>query len=233
VVVERRVGRAPDHFARTYELRRGEDRTTIAVKSLTTTARHKLLHDAEQFRYLASRSRDGRRFQMLAQDYEAMAADVPDGVVTLSAAQAEVLGEDYNTAIHVRGAPQLAGRALGERPDRDTIVQTFKGDPAGALFFDDLLSPAALLGLKRYLLKARSGTISITSAVSLRPTWKMDWPARCLQITHELPDVSRIARRHPLSQAWAFRPRPGRRRRCSCRRWGYQRQFLIARPKPT
>ena len=50
-------GRALDHFARTYELRRGDDRTAIALKSLTTAARHKLEHDAEQFLYLSQRTR--------------------------------------------------------------------------------------------------------------------------------------------------------------------------------
>ena len=35
-------GRALDHFARTYELRRGEDRTGIAAKSLTEATRDKL-----------------------------------------------------------------------------------------------------------------------------------------------------------------------------------------------
>ena len=50
-------GRALDHFARTYELRRGEDRSDIAAKSLTYATRSKLLHDSEQFRYLAQRQR--------------------------------------------------------------------------------------------------------------------------------------------------------------------------------
>src|SRR5262249_59110437 len=44
-------GRALDHFARTYELRRRDDRTAIALKSLTTTTGHKLRHDAAQFLY--------------------------------------------------------------------------------------------------------------------------------------------------------------------------------------
>src|SRR5882757_683035 len=59
-------GRALDHFARTYELRRGDDRTTLALKSLTTATRHKLEHDAEQFLYLSQRSRDRPRFELLA-----------------------------------------------------------------------------------------------------------------------------------------------------------------------
>ena len=51
-LVEGERGRALDHFARTYELRRGEDRTGIAARSLAYATRSKLLHDAEQFRHL-------------------------------------------------------------------------------------------------------------------------------------------------------------------------------------
>src|SRR3954447_15797099 len=70
-------GRALDHFARTYELRRGDDRSGIAAKSLTWAVRDKLLHDAEQFRYLAARRRDRLRFETLARNYEAVAEGVP------------------------------------------------------------------------------------------------------------------------------------------------------------
>src|SRR4029079_12783728 len=66
-------GRALDHFARTYELRRGEDRSGIANKSLTWAARDKLLHDAAQFRFLADRRRDRLRFEAMARNYQAVA----------------------------------------------------------------------------------------------------------------------------------------------------------------
>jgi tetratricopeptide (TPR) repeat protein len=199
------LGRALDHFARTYELRRGDDRTGIASKSLTTTARHKLLHDAEQFRYLASRLRDSRRFQMLAQDYEAVAAEVSGGEIALSARQTERLGEDYNTAIHVRGAPQLTGSALGARPDRASIVQSFQRE--GALFFDDLLSAEALAGLKRYLLES---TIwhDFNHIGGFVASYLEDGLAcpLLLQIAHELRQTfPELLADHPLSQAWAFK----------------------------
>jgi len=66
-------GRALDHFARTYELRRGDDRTGIARKSLSAATRSKLLHDAAQFRFLSGRCRDGRRFEALARAYTEVA----------------------------------------------------------------------------------------------------------------------------------------------------------------
>src|SRR5258708_17309133 len=74
-------GRALDHFARTYELRRGEDQSGIAAKSLTWAVHDKLLHDAEQFHYLAAHRRDLLRFEVLARNYEAVAEGVPDKAV--------------------------------------------------------------------------------------------------------------------------------------------------------
>jgi tetratricopeptide (TPR) repeat protein len=123
--------RALDHFARTYELRRGEDRTGIAAKSLNGTTQDKLLHDAAQFRFLveslAARRRDGQRFAILADAYEQAASDIGPGAVGLSGRQLGLLGEDYNSAIHISAAPACAGSAIGERPDRDVIVQAFRG----------------------------------------------------------------------------------------------------------
>ena len=81
-------GRALDHLARTYELRRGDDRTAIAMISLTTTTRHKLEHDAEQFAYLAHRTRDRLRFELRARSYRVIAREMADEAITLSDAQA-------------------------------------------------------------------------------------------------------------------------------------------------
>jgi tetratricopeptide (TPR) repeat protein len=201
------LGRALDHFARTYELRRGDDRTGIAAKSLTTTARHKLLHDVEQFRYLASRSRDGRRFEALAQHYEAVARDIPEGFVPLSEDYADRLGEDYNTAVHVRSAPQLGGGALAARPDRDAIVQAFEGPSAGAVAFDELLTPAALLSLRRFLLES---TIwhdfnHIGGFVASYLEDGLGCPL-LLQVADDLRRLlPELLGEHPLTQAWAFK----------------------------
>src|SRR5262245_35258752 len=147
-------GRSLDHFARTHELRRGEDRSGIAARSLTETTRGKLLHDAAQFRYLSERRRDRQRFEALARNYEAVAKDVPEEAAPLSGQQLDALGEDYNTAIHIGSAPELGDPAVSERLDRDTITSRFHEQQAGAVWFDGLLTPPALLGLKRYLLES-------------------------------------------------------------------------------
>ena len=146
--------RALDHFARTYELRRGEDRTDIAASSLTSATRAKLLHDAEQFRYLARRRRDGQRFELLARNYEAVGISFSPTISKLSDANLEILGEDYNTAIHLIDAPDIAAGAVRKRSNRDEITSGFGTGGGGAVYFDDFLTPQALAALKQYLLES-------------------------------------------------------------------------------
>lgn len=199
--------RALDHFARTYELRRGEDRSGIASKSLNWAARDKLIHDAEQFRYLAERRRDRLRFEALARNYQAVAEGVPEQAAPLSDEQLDALGDDYNTAIHVRSAPEIAGRAVNARPDRDALVQRFREGEAGAVWFDDLLTPEGLAALRRHLLES---TIwhDFSHIGGFVASYLEDGLAcpLLLQIIDELrcalPD---LLGPHPLTQAWAFK----------------------------
>jgi hypothetical protein len=198
-------GRALDHFARTYELRRGDDRTTIALKSLTTTTGHKLRHDAEQFLYLSQRTRDRLRFDLLARSYLEVATQVPDEIVTLSDAQIELLGDDYNTPIHLRAAPEVAERAVNERPDRAVLTAQF--EVQGAIPVDDLLTPQALDSLQRFLLES---TIwhDFSHIDGFVASYLEDGLACPLllqiadELRHAFPDILGA---HPLSQAWAFK----------------------------
>mgnify|MGYP001390208608 CR=1 FL=1 len=68
--------RAMDHFARTYDLRRGEGRTGVAERSLRTASAAKLKHDSDLFRNLPPRVRDGHKFETLARIYDSVAADL-------------------------------------------------------------------------------------------------------------------------------------------------------------
>jgi tetratricopeptide (TPR) repeat protein len=200
-------GRALDHFARTYELRRGEDQTGISAKSLVSATRSKLHHDAEQFRLLAQRRRDSGRFGALARAYEEVARSVPREVTLLSEQQLEVLGEDYNTAIHVASAPEVSGGALRRRPDREELVQRFVCGNTGAVFFDHLLTPRALQFLQQYLLESTIwhdfGHIGGFVASYLEDG--LACPL-LLQIADELRGVfPELIGQHPLLQAWAFK----------------------------
>ena len=207
LLAEGERGRALDHFARTYELRRGDDRTGIAEKSLTFATRSKLLHDSEQFRYLSPRRRDNQNFETLAHAYEDVADDFPDQATRLSERQLKTLGDNYNTAINVYGAPELGGRAVSEIPERDAVTRQFAEGESGAVVLDDLLTPPALLGLRRYLLESTIwhdfGYIDRFVASYLEDG--LACPL-LLQIADELrkalPD---LLANLPLTQAWAFK----------------------------
>jgi tetratricopeptide (TPR) repeat protein len=200
-------GRALDHFARTYELRRGEDRTGLAAKSLTFATRGKLLHDCEQFRFLSRRQRDGQRFEMLARIYAELAKDFPEEATKLSDRQLDMLGDDYNTAINICSTPELSSRAVSDRPDHDAITRQFTERQAGVVMFDDLLTPAALVALKRYLLE--STIWHDFSHIGRFVASYLEDGLACpllLQIADELRSTFReLLGKHPLTQAWAFK----------------------------
>lgn len=197
--------RALDHFARTYELRRGEDRTGVARRSLDHTNRSKLRHDAEQFRYLAKLGRDGARFERLARRYEAEADTLSAGSVELAPIDPDRIGEDYNTAIHVAEAPEIEEGAVSRVLDRRNIVQRF--DRTGVAVFDEFLTPRALISLRDYLLRS---TIwhDFTHIDGFVATYLEDGLASplLLQIADELRAAfPALLRLHPLTQAWAFK----------------------------
>jgi tetratricopeptide (TPR) repeat protein len=200
-------GRALDHFARTYELRRGEDRTERASRSLACTSREKLMHDAEQFRFLAERRRDGHRFAQLARAYEEVAKDFPEATTEQSDEHLAALGDDYNTAIHIRSAPELPGRAVSARTDQPSIMAHFKEREAGAVYFDELLTPEALIRLKQYLLES---TIwhDFSHIGGFVASYLEDGLAcpLLLQVAGEIRQMfPELLERRPLSQAWAFK----------------------------
>jgi tetratricopeptide (TPR) repeat protein len=200
-------GRALDHFARTYELRRGDDRTGIACKSLSTTTRGKLLHDAAQFRFLAQRRRDGLRFEALAQSYAEVAKDISEDVTSLSSHQLGRLGDNYNTSITVFSAPEIIDGAVNKQLNRDALTREFKADRAGVVFFDHLLTPQALASLTRYLLES---TIwhDFSHIHGFVASYLEDGLAcpLLLQVAHELRVVfPELLSDAPLTQAWAFK----------------------------
>jgi hypothetical protein len=203
--------RAQDHFARTLELRRGDDRSMIAARSLRRTTQAKLLHDAEQFRFLAGSGRAPQPFELRARIYEKIAAELVVSndaeIVELTAEQLEDLGEDYNTAFHTIAAPERGAGVINSGLDTASITQLWQEDVPGVVWFDDLLTPDALSALRRYLL---GSTIwfDFSHIGGFLATYLEDGLAcpLILQIADEFrrafPD---LLGDYPLSQAWAFK----------------------------
>jgi tetratricopeptide (TPR) repeat protein len=197
--------RALDHFACTYDLRRGDERSGIAARSLNSANRTKLHHDAEQFRYLSRIRRDGKRFEMMARNYESLYSTFPAEVTQLSASDFEVLGEAFNTTLAMVDAPEIPSRALGERSNRQELVSRFAR--SGAIHFDDLLSPPALASLRRYLLESTiwHDFAHIEGFVASYLEDGLACPL-LLQAVDELRgDFPELLGSLPLTQAWAFK----------------------------
>lgn len=202
--------RALDHLARTCELRRGEDRDRSALASLTHASRSKLAHDAAQLRHIASVKRDGKRFELLARAYDVVARDLPEARITaLTEEQLDMLGEDYNCAIHIADAAEIDGPAISPALQSDSIARQLAGQPdrGGATVIDRLLTPPALARLRRCLLES---TIwhDFSHIGGFVATYLEDGLAcpLVLQIADELrAALPAILGSHPLSQAWAFK----------------------------
>jgi hypothetical protein len=201
------IGRSLDHFGRTYELRRGEDRSRMAARSLTHATRAKLLHDAEQFRALALDRPHCTRFAELAHAYEALARDFPEAPTELTDTQIQFLGEDYNAAIYSADAPELEGPVLAPRPGTDGKGLGFDTGVPDVVVLDDFLAPEALRNLHRYLL---ASTIwhDFTHIPGHVASYLEDGLACPLLL--QIADAARrsfpdVLGPHPLNQAWAFK----------------------------
>ena len=203
--------RSLDHFARTYDLRRGEDRTGIAARSLRTASALKLRHDAELFRHLPSRVRDGQRFETLARIYEGVAREIGDGLVELTSVQLESLGADFNTGLHVIDAPEIMSGAVNSSADWSRIEREFTKNRQGVAWLDDLLTDRALALLQRYLTES---TIwhDFTHIQGFVSSYLEDGLAcpLVLQIADEVRQaLPGLLANKPLTQAWAFKALEG------------------------
>lgn len=202
--------RALDHFARTYDLRRGEDRSGIANASLRSGSVFKLKHDSDLFRNLPPRARDGQRFEMLARLYDSITEEMSDGVSDLTDDQLETLGADYNTPIHLVDTPEVPatqGGALNRTLDGARIEQAYRAEQPGVAWFDDLLSPVALDRLLRFL---QHSTIwhDFRHIGGFVATYLEDGLAcpLMLQIADEIrAALPGLLADQPLTQAWAFK----------------------------
>ena len=196
-----RRDRALDHFARTLELRRGDDRTGIADYSLRHATAGKLRHDAAQFRHLAQ-----QRYEMTARAYDDVADEIAGaGSAALTDDHLDRLGESYNTAFHLRDAPELPGPTVNPGLDHAAIGDGFERDRA--VWFDGLLTQAALTALQRYLLESTIW-FDFTHIDGFLAAYLEDGLAcpLILQIADEIRDAfPEILGDHPLSQGWAFK----------------------------
>lgn len=194
-----RRGRALDHFARTLELRRGEDRAGARRRA----TRGKLAHDAAQLRHIAENSR--QPFERLARAYDSVAETLGDGAVDLDARQLDALFGTYNTPHHMVDAPETSGPAVDPGIDEEGVAAAFAR--RGAAWFDGLLTPPALARLRKHLLESTIW-FDFAHIDGFLAAYLEDGLASplLLQIADEVRAAfPAIVGDHPLSQAWAFK----------------------------
>ena len=100
-------GRALDHFARTHELRRGEDRTGIAAESLDSPIGRSSCMTLSSFATWPGSVATGRASTRWPGPTRRSARIFPWRSPRFPRRSRPALGETYNTAISVRGAPEL------------------------------------------------------------------------------------------------------------------------------
>ena len=123
------------------------------------TTRGKLDHDIEQFRYLMARDVLSADYGKVVADYEAVRAELSGAFetshqVTMPAAARRLVAPTYNRLIHLADAPALPGGAVNPAVDGKAIEADYHRNAPGITFFDDLLTPEALAGLRRFALES-------------------------------------------------------------------------------
>ena len=205
--VDRR-GEALEQFGWTASYRRR--RALLAPVRVTSRAR--LRHDGAQCRHLAAAGVDPGRFAALADAYDSVERDIDwaqagDRPVALTDDQRRRLEDAYDLPIHVAGAPEAPGSAINRSLDVAAITASYVAATPGVATIDDLLTPAALSGLRRFLLDSTIW-FDLTHIEGFLAAYLEDGLA-CPLLLQIAGDLRRafpaILGDQPLTQLWAFK----------------------------
>jgi len=207
-----RRGDALEHFRLTHTLRRDRNVMRRDQPSCHRVSRLKIAHDAAQFRYLAAQGIDHDRFTALEVLYDDALRKITwpkdaAAPIDLPADWRDRLADNYDQPLHTAEAPELAGPALNPRLGAALVTEMFRESAPGIAVIDDLLTPEAVAGLRRFLLES---TIwyDFTHIGGFLAAYLEDGMAcpLLLQIVDELRrSLPEILGPHPLQQAWAFK----------------------------
>lgn len=194
------------------EIKRGDNADPMRSRHLRAVNKAKILHDIEQFEYLAAVSEDQETFEDMATKYRDVLSEIDwpaDNAeqILLNAPQLHKLDDAYNRVVHRVDAPEVPGTALNPSLDVDKITADYFSDGFEATYFDTLLTDEALGSLRRYLLestiwfdcKYKGGYLGTM----------MDDGLACpllLQIADDLREAfPDIFMDHKLKQSWAYK----------------------------
>lgn len=156
---------AVDIFTSTFERKHRpwpEQAEKLAI--FTRTTRVKLDHDIEQLSYLLDKGRLGPDYKDVLADYKALkrrlfdgdarVTDAPTEEVELPDDVSERITGTYNRFYHRALEPEIAGGALNPATDWKAIEAEYFSNTPGYTFFDGMLKPEALEGLRRFCLES-------------------------------------------------------------------------------
>jgi tetratricopeptide (TPR) repeat protein len=195
------------------ELRRSPGVTPARGDDLLThTTPSKLLHDIEQLEHLLSRGIIGPDYEAVLADYRAALVALPAGssgtaLVDLPPGCREKLAATYNRLWHKYEAPALSGGALNPALDRVKIEADYFSHHPGIAYFDGLLRPEALAGLRRFCLES-TFWFQFKYANGYLGAFMEDafWCPLLSQVTEELRlAFPAIFKHHTLRKCWAFK----------------------------
>ncbi len=197
-------------YQRATELRRAPGTKPTSGDDLSTrTTRSKLRHDIEQLDYLRAKQVIGPEHDATRRDYQAALDALPpgsDGVVDLPPSFPERLAPTYNRLWHKYEAPALS-RAINPALDRDATEADYFRNHPGITAVDNLLTPEALAGLRRFCLES-TFWFGFKYANGYLGAFMADafWCPLMAQVTEELRRAfPGIFHDHTLRKCWAFK----------------------------
>ena len=175
------------------------------------TSRAKLIHDAEQIRYLIDHHRIGREGPELLASYETALKRLPPPasgthVVEMDAATQELIGPTYNRLWNIVDATEIPGGAVN-RLDGAVIERDYFAREPGITWIDGLLTPTALTSLRRFCLESTIWFDCFYQNNYLGAFIEDGFYCPLLlQIGRELPErLPGIFGHHTLRKVWAYK----------------------------
>ena len=180
--------------------------------TFTQTSRSKLRHDTEQLRYLLQRG-------ALAQDHRRGVAELESALTELApaferghladipAALRARLAPWYNRLLNYYDAPALDGPAVNPALDWKRVEADYARNVPGIVWVDDLLTPRALAGLRRFCLDSTIWFDCTYGGGYLGAYVEEGFICPLLaQIARELPlALPGIFSSHQLTHLWAYK----------------------------
>lgn len=170
-------------------------------------SRSRLTHDIEQLDYLSERGLLEARYQPVREAMrDALDASGGAAVVRPSPQQSQKIARGMNRLIHFHNAPACAGPAINPELDRAAIEESYRTGGPGITYFDALLTPEALIGIRRFCLESTF--------------WFREYPRGylgammqdgfCCPLLMQIAEELRLAlpgvfREHTLREWWAFK----------------------------